>query len=67
MLITFLKTRFLENIILTRCNNMRAFYIETIRIFTTFNLQKFKDNYDRLKLTYYYIQGQHSMYVRKLI
>lgn len=64
--VEFLKTICLEDLIFTRCNNLRAFYIETIRCFSAFEQMNQDDNATRMKLVYYFMLGMHIMETRNV-
>lgn len=56
----------MEEVILQKCNNKRAFYIETIRLFTLLEDQKDVYMHTRWSFCYFWIKGLHTMQARQV-
>jgi hypothetical protein len=58
----------MEDVILLRCNNMRAFYIETIRCFTVLEKQSHNQkNVHRNTFIYFFLRGLYNLEKRNLL
>ena len=65
-MIIFQKIRSVEELILQRCNNMRVFFIESLRIFTQFEKNPNKVVSNRQGLIYGYLRGLLTLEMRRL-
>jgi hypothetical protein len=64
--IMFQKERRLEEVILLRCNNMRVFYIETLRIFTCLEQNPLVNRTARKTMLYFWLRGLQGLEHRGL-
>lgn len=64
--ILFQKERRLEEVIMLRCNNMRAFYIETLRIFTCLERNPQVNRTARKTMLYFWFRGLQGLEHRGL-
>ena len=66
--IDFRQPRWLEDLIMLRCNNMRVFYIETLRLFTVLEKQSHNHkNLHRNSFLYFHLRGLYNMEKRNLL
>lgn len=66
--IQFRSGKWMEDVILLRCNNMRAFYIETIRCFTVLEKQSHNQkNVHRNTFIYFFLRGLYNLEKRNLL